>query len=284
MANENNFVVYMHKTPNNKVYIGLTSMIPERRWANGMGYYKNPHFTNAIKKYGWDNIEHIILFDGLTKQEACEKEIELIKLYDSTNRQKGYNIGTGGEFGATGVKKSKEFCEMVSKRHKGKVLSEETKRKILETRKERGITFKGKNNPFYNKHHTPETMLKLYKKIDVYTVGGEFIGTFESLKYVSEKFDADMSSISASCRKENRTSKGYVFRYSGDDFDYVPYTAWNRKPVIQKSINGEFIAEFECSRVAQETLKLPTNANISIRDCCRGKQKTAYGYKWEYKE
>ena len=119
---------------------------------------------------------------------------------------------------------------------------------------------------------------------DVYTVDGEFIGTFESLKYVSEKFDADMSSISASCRNENRTSKGYVFRYSGDDFDYVPYTAWNRKPVIQKSINGEFIAEFECSRVAQETLKLPTNANISIRDCCRGKQKTAYGYKWEYKE
>ena len=101
---------------------------------------------------------------------------------------------------------------------------------------------------------------------------------------IGEKFDADMSSISASCRKENRTSKGYVFRYSGDDFDYVPYTAWNRKPVIQKSINGEFIAEFECSRVAQETLKLPTNANISIRDCCRGKQKTAYGYKWEYKE
>jgi hypothetical protein len=108
--------------------------------------------------------------------------------------------------------------------------------------------------------------------VDVYTVDGEFIGNFESLKYVSEKFDADMSSISASCRKENRTSKGYVFRYSGDDFDYVPYTAWNRKPVIQKSINGEFIAEFECSRVAQETLKLPTNANISIRDCCRGKQ------------
>ena len=179
--------VYAHVNKRNgKIYFGITKCYPKNRWGAGSGYYKCSKFYPAIKKYGWDNIEHIILFDGLTKQEACEKEIELIKLYDSTNRQKGYNIGTGGEFGATGVKKSKEFCEMVSKRHKGKVLSEETKRKILETRKERGITFKGKNNPFYNKHHTPETMLKLYKKIDVYTVDGEFIGTFESIKCVSE--------------------------------------------------------------------------------------------------
>lgn len=281
---ERTFCVYMHKTPSNKVYIGLTSMKPEYRWSNGKGYYKNQYFTNAINKYGWDDIEHKILFDGLTKQEACEKEIELIKLYDSTNSEKGYNIGTGGEFGATGVKKPKEFCDMISRRHKGKTVSNETKRKILETRKKHGVTYKGENNPFYHKHHTQETMLKLYKKVDVYMTDGDFVKTCESLKAASEEFSADLSSIAACCRRKSRTVKGYVFRYNGDTFDYVPYTVWNRKAIVQMSKDGEYIAEFECADTAAKTLNLPKNARCQISACCRGEQKKAYGYVWKYKE
>ena len=47
-----NFCVYMHISPNNKRYIGLTSRKPEHRWNNGKGYKGNSYFTNAINKYG----------------------------------------------------------------------------------------------------------------------------------------------------------------------------------------------------------------------------------------
>ena len=32
------YSVYMHITPSNKVYIGITSKAPEERWMNGRGY------------------------------------------------------------------------------------------------------------------------------------------------------------------------------------------------------------------------------------------------------
>lgn len=47
---------------NNKKYVGIT----RKRWANGKGYRDNIHFNNAILKYGWDNFDKQILYEGLT--------------------------------------------------------------------------------------------------------------------------------------------------------------------------------------------------------------------------
>ena len=68
----------MHIFPNNKVYVGITCRKPKYRWDNGNGYKNNKYMTNAIQKYGWNNIEHKILFTDLMKEEAERKEIELI--------------------------------------------------------------------------------------------------------------------------------------------------------------------------------------------------------------
>ena len=70
----NNYCVYKHTTPSGKVYIGITSKPVEKRWLNGRGYARNEHFWNAIKKYGWENIEHRVLVSGLSKEEASEVE------------------------------------------------------------------------------------------------------------------------------------------------------------------------------------------------------------------
>ena len=53
--NENNYTVYMHISPSNKRYIGITSKSVNKRWNNGLGYIKNDHFWRAIQKYGWNN-------------------------------------------------------------------------------------------------------------------------------------------------------------------------------------------------------------------------------------
>lgn len=85
------YTVYRHTAPNGKVYIGITSMEPEKRWNNGYAY-----FMNAIRKYGWDNFKHEILFVGLSKEEAERKEIELIAQCRSDEKAHGYNVEHGG--------------------------------------------------------------------------------------------------------------------------------------------------------------------------------------------
>lgn len=92
------FTVYMHIFPNKKKYIGITCQTVEKRWRGGDGYGEDqPLMRNAIKKYGWENIEHKILFADLTKDQACTKEKELIKKYKTFNDNYGYNMTTGGD-------------------------------------------------------------------------------------------------------------------------------------------------------------------------------------------
>ena len=89
---ENNYCVYMHKNKiDGKVYIGSTKNIKTRFGKNGNNYKLQP-FYKQIKLYGWDNFEHIILCNNLTKEEAEQKERQLIKEYKSADKDFGYNI------------------------------------------------------------------------------------------------------------------------------------------------------------------------------------------------
>lgn len=96
---EKKWIVYIHKSPNNKFYVGITSQKPNNRWRNGWGYIRsncNDHFTNAIKKYGWNNFEHIIYAENLSKYEAGNLEQKLISILRSNDRRFGYNKESGG--------------------------------------------------------------------------------------------------------------------------------------------------------------------------------------------
>ncbi|PFM11664.1 hypothetical protein COJ40_08890 [Bacillus cereus] len=55
----------------------------------------------------------------------------------------------------------------------------------------------------------------------------------------------------------------------------------NKKKIAQYSLEGELINVFDCVTDAYKHLgKNTTNGNIA--SCCKGKSKTAYGYKWAY--
>lgn len=55
----------------------------------------------------------------------------------------------------------------------------------------------------------------------------------------------------------------------------------NIKSVIQLSLNNEIIKEWESIAKVEQELKI---SNADICKCCKGKRKTAGGYKWRYKE
>lgn len=109
------WTVYIHICPNKKVYIGITSQAVSKRWNNGKGYKNNPYFTNAILKYGWDNIEHRILFEDLEEKDAKEIEIKLIEIWKS--QKMCYNMTDGGD-GYLGLVHTDEFNKNLSERSK----------------------------------------------------------------------------------------------------------------------------------------------------------------------
>ena len=139
---ERRYKLYVHISPSNKRYYGITRLDVKKRWGSGgCGYRYQPYIWNAIQKYGWDNFTHEILFDNLTEDEACLIEQCYIALYDTMDRTKGYNCSIGG----------------VDHLH-----TEDTKYKLSEI-------MIGENNPMYGKHHTDETKKKMSeRKKDIY--------------------------------------------------------------------------------------------------------------------
>ena len=55
-----------------------------------------------------------------------------------------------------------------------------------------------------------------------------------------------------------------------------------KKPVLQYTLEGEFVKEWDGACDAEEFYNRREAQNISR--CCRGNIKTAYGFKWEYKK
>ena len=245
---KDNYIVYIHISPSNKRYIGITGQIPEKRWNNGNGYRKNTHFWRAINKYGWENFQHIIIAKGLTKEVAYWLEIELIKIWDTTNPNKGYNISLGGD-GCNGCKMSEERKKEQSERIKGenhhmygKHHSEETKEKISKSligkmTKEKHPMYNvhryGEKAPNYGNHHSEETKEKMRKSMEDRggVKGGknpnakkviclETMQIFDTIKDASNFVNGNPKKLSAFMKKGEKY-KGYTFMLYKDYIENI---------------------------------------------------------------
>lgn len=151
------FIVYKHTSPSNKVYIGITSKSVKERWGcSGRGYAGQP-FYRAIQKYGWDNFKHEIVYSNLDKQSACEKEKELIALYNSTDPRFGYNVSLGGELTQLGLPCSDDKKRKISAALIGRHPSAETRAKLSLARTGKSFTQSHRTNmSLNNAMHDPE--------------------------------------------------------------------------------------------------------------------------------
>jgi group I intron endonuclease len=219
------YIVYQHRNKiNGKVYIGITMQTPEQRWRHGEGYKSSPHFYAAIQKYGWDNFEHNILFQNLTKEEACKKEQELIAKYNSMNREYGYNSTSGGDIFVMNEETKQKISQslMGNKNGLGHPCSEEKKKKISEAQKGRRLTeeHKQKLSEAAKKRHTPcseqakENIRKASHKKPVYCE--ELNKVFESVQECSRQLGIPATNISKLCNGRGKTLKGYHLKYYDD--------------------------------------------------------------------
>ena len=263
------YTVYKHISPSGKVYVGITKRKPEYRWNHGKNYRKDQLlFYRAIQKYGWDNFTHVILYTGLSERDAKNIEISLIKQYKALGIS--YNMTDGGD-GGKGL------------HGKRKPLSEETKKKMSQSRK--GI-FIGSNNPMYGRHETSSAYGKYgenhpaSKKVYQYTLDGNFIKEWGSItdavKFLG-KGQYSASNITAVCKGKLKTAFGYQWSYTKSDS--IP-AARVHNVYKYDSNTGELIGEYKNTKEA--ALSIVGNPSASgIINCCNGKAETAYGYIWK---
>lgn len=197
---EKKFCVYCHISPSGKMYVGITCKNPKIRWNYGYGYSKNPHFFKAIKKYGWDAFQHIILASGLSMQEASDMEIKLIKKYDLTDQSKGYNVNLGGM----------NECQFFSQAVKDKISASK----------------RGKPCPDWQKKHLSEinkgkipTNLDAIHKSNQKTVEqlddqGRVIAIYPSIRTAGRECAINENTIGLCCRGKYRAAGGYKWRFA----------------------------------------------------------------------
>lgn len=231
------YVVYCHTNKiNGKKYIGITSRKPEYRWKNGEGYSNNQHFYSAIKKYGWHNFTHEILYCDLKKEDAFEIEKSLIAEYKTTDENKGYNIGTGGEHGAEGSKRTAEQNLRKSEQMKAVMNDPVIVSKISNARK--GIKFSDEHIENLRKSHigkspsnkgvpmTEEQKViprerKKSKMKKVYCL--ETNTVYDSIAEASRVTGLRVGNIHGVCEGKRKQTGGYHFRYAEkEESDYTP--------------------------------------------------------------
>lgn len=125
---------------------------------------------NAIGKYGWENFEFTILIkDNTINYDFLDFwECYFIDLFDTLNKNKGYNLESGGNKNKNLSPETKEKLKIAQNKNKhflGKKHTEEAKKKISNSKL-------GINNHFYGRKYTIEMKTELglgsgelYKKI-----------------------------------------------------------------------------------------------------------------------
>ena len=252
-----NYKVYKHTFPNGKVYIGITQQTLVRRWQNGKGYYKNSFITKAINKYGWENIKHEVLFDNLTKEEAEQKEIELIAFYKSTNDKFGYNIDNGGSA------RGKHSEETIKKMRESK-LGAKNPMFAKKLSPENKLKFRSYANDNTGKHLSEETKQKLRDKLK-----GRIISEETRKKMSASRKGKKLSEEARKKMSESR--KGIVF--SGEHKRKLAEKNQQRAKKITCVETGQtFVSLREASKVI--------GCNHSNLGKALNKNKKVYGYHW----
>lgn len=249
------YCVYKHTSPSGKMYIGVTCQRPGRRWrADGSGYRQNEKFTNAIKKYGWDNFKHEVLFDGIEKDEALRIEKELIQKYDTYRN--GYNSSLGGDYGGYTDEVKAKISSSVSK------LWEDE-----EYRKHMSEAHKGQSRTGW--HHTEEAKRKM--SIEVRKRN-------EDPEYKKKMHEAAVKR----CQKRGHEAMSEMSRKNWESPEYRARVSAARKGIATRSKRVLCVETGIIYPSTKDAAKAIGVSRDTIGQVCRGVREMTHGYHWRF--
>lgn len=290
---ENKWCVYIHRNKiNNKSYIGITSRKPEERWGNDGSQYskgRQDAFRSAIKKYGWDNFEHIVWEENISESKAKYLERLLIALFKTNcakyhNPSYGYNLTDGGDgtngykhtdearekmskakLGTkpwnTGMKMPEEYRLKLSEAHKGYKMPQSQKDKISNNGKEFWASpenkkkISGENHPNFGKHLSEETKKK---------IGNAHRGRKHSEEFKKKLSEAHMGFIVSEETKKKISENNA-----------------NKRQIVQLTLDGEYLQTYNSLKEAEKCTGVRYQ---QISACVRHIKISSGGFMWLYED
>ena len=290
----------------------------DRRWgySTGIHYKKSTRFYEAIEKYGFSNMQHEIIAEHLTKEEAYSFEETLIKELQTTNPEYGYNMTAGrGHLNMSNIKNIIDYDP--SKRIKKVEIPKET---------ENSLFFIKNNNPNFENFEIWKPVVGYEDFYEVSNLGR--VRSFDRYVKLGGRYNSDTLILKKGKILSERdnghgykavhltvkriTKDKYVHRLVAQAFldnpDNLPevnhkdenpanncldnlewctsqyndlygnHTKSISKPVIMYDLQMNYIDEFESISEAEEITGIS-----GVGAVCRGKRKTAGGYIWKYK-
>ena len=281
------YYIYCHTSPSGKRYIGQTCTNPKVRWGAGSGYVKCPYIHRAIEKYGWENFSHDILIVCHTKKMCDLLEKKLIAFFDTTNRDKGYNIANGGK-GPTGV----PWTEEHKKRH--------------------SMLVSGSGNGMYGRRHTAEARAAMSKKltgrklsqedrelkasylrkanekrkkpVNQYDLDGNLIATYAGFGDVEKELGFNHAALIKACQGGSDTAYGFKWAYADEVLRAEAEVKRSKRPtnsmaVIQYDLDNNEVARYSSLVEAAKETGLWRDR---IGDCCHGGLESYGGFLWKF--
>lgn len=233
-------------TVNGKVYVGQSTDVRDRIWHHQSALrhnrHENSHLQRSWNKYGGENFTFEII-EECEESMLDERERYYIAAYDSMDEDHGYNKESGGS-----------LC---------KHMSEDVVRHLSEVSKGRYV---GEKNPMYGKHIpcSEEKKKRLSER---------FSGSGNPMYGVHRKHTEEENK-KASERMKGEGNPFYGKTHTSETIQKMRNTKKN-KAVLCVETGVVYVSSAEAGR------QLDIDYS-HINACCNHKQKTAYGYHWEF--
>lgn len=271
-------IIYKYTFPDGKVYIGQTRRHPEKRRREHLDELSGPTnsgFWEAYKRFGTYEYEELYQIECENEDELVARlnmaETYFIQQYQADNPNYGYNKVSYGtattKTNAILQKKYKEYLmTLLDKRMK---IYESAIKKVFYTRK-----------PL-----TQEEKYLVKEKYKEQNVWQESIDKFDfdqrnnnkGFKYgfeLEEGLEFVRSLILQETQKEAE-------QYINENYVQILNDERDKNTIVQIDKNGNVIREFYSLNEICQFFNVPRPDNIC--NVLKGRQKSAYGYYWKYK-
>jgi len=162
----NKIGIYKIVSPSGKVYIGQSTNLQRR--LNGYKYYtqgvSQGILNSSLIKYGWENHQYSIVHEL-----PSDISLEILTIYEQFYIDQYSDCGftlLNINKAATRGPHSEETCKKIGDGHKGRIVSDEQKRK-------QSLTMTGRQSPFKGKKHTEEVrkIIKEKRALQIRPIG-----------------------------------------------------------------------------------------------------------------